>query len=95
MKKIIIIAGQELEVEAIQTGLYEQADPFDREPVINNPARLNRVELEDLPECWKHSSYRGTAAPDYACRECMRNWVTIQQRDYIGRAYWQKQAKTA
>jgi hypothetical protein len=90
MKKTITIAGQELEVEAIMTGLYEQADPFAREPVVNHPARVNRIELEELPECWKHAQYRGAAAPDYSCRECMRNWATIQQRDFIGRAYWRK-----
>lgn len=89
MKKTITIAGQEIEVEAIQTGLI--GDPFDGESVVPAHHALNRLVLEDLPACKFHPDWRGFKAPNWPCGQCWTAWGRILHNDYARRAARRRQ----
>lgn len=81
---IIEIAGQDVEIPRIVTGLTK--DPWQCEPVEPKRHALNRIELEELPKCQAHPHYRGFAQPDWRCGRCWDNYGRVLRNDYQRRA---------
>jgi hypothetical protein len=81
---LVEIAGHWVEIEGIQTGLTK--NPFDCEPVVPMPKRVNWVKAEGLPVCPEHEHYTGFQPPDRRCAQCWRNHLELKRGDFVRRA---------
>jgi hypothetical protein len=80
---LVEIAGEWVEIEGIVTGLTK--NPFDCEPVIPMPRRVNWLKAEGLAPCAEHEHYSGFEPPTVRCAKCWRNHLELKRRDWTNR----------